>query len=72
MSDLLISSDSHVLEPSDLWTKGLPADMRSRAPRVFFNEQRGVWMFGCDEVTPQPITIGTTATNSRQERSLMA
>jgi len=61
MSDLLISSDSHVLEPSDLWTKGLPADMRSRAPRVFFNEQRGVWMFGCEEVTPQPITFSFVA-----------
>ncbi len=61
MSDLLISSDSHVLEPSDLWTKGLPASMRSRAPRVFFNEQRNVWMFGCEEVTPQPITFSFVA-----------
>jgi predicted TIM-barrel fold metal-dependent hydrolase len=61
MSDLLISSDSHVLEPSDLWTKGLPAAMRSRAPRVFYNEQRGVWMFGCEEVTPQPITFSFVA-----------
>jgi predicted TIM-barrel fold metal-dependent hydrolase len=61
MSDLVISSDSHVLEPSDLWTKGLPAAMRSRAPRVFYNEQRGVWMFGCEEVTPQPITFSFVA-----------
>jgi predicted TIM-barrel fold metal-dependent hydrolase len=61
MSELLISADSHVLEPSDLWTKGLPAAMRDRAPRVFYNEQRGVWMFGCDEVTPQPITFSFVA-----------
>jgi predicted TIM-barrel fold metal-dependent hydrolase len=61
MSDLLISSDSHVLEPSDLWTKGLPANMRDRAPRVMWNEQRGVWMFGCEEVTPQPITFSFVA-----------
>jgi predicted TIM-barrel fold metal-dependent hydrolase len=61
MSELLISADSHVLEPSDLWTKGLPAAMRDRAPRVFFNEQRGFWMFGCDEVTPQPITFSFVA-----------
>jgi len=61
MSDLLISSDSHVLEPSDLWTKGLPEKMRSRAPHVIWNEQRGVWMFGCDEVTPQPITFSFVA-----------
>ena len=57
MSELLISADSHVLEPSDLWTKGLPAAMRSRAPRVFYNEARKVWMVGCEEVTPQPITF---------------
>jgi predicted TIM-barrel fold metal-dependent hydrolase len=57
VSDLLISADSHVLEPSDLWTKGLPAALRSRAPRVFYSEARKVWMFGCDEVTPQPITF---------------
>lgn len=61
MSDLLISADSHVLEPSDLWTKGLPATLRSRAPRVFFNDQRNVWMFGCEEVTPQPITFSFVA-----------
>jgi len=35
--------------------------MRSRAPRVFHNEQRGVWMFGCEEVTPQPITFSFVA-----------
>jgi len=61
LSELLISADSHVLEPSDLWTKGLPAAMRERAPRVFYNEQRGVWMFGCNEVTPQPITFSFVA-----------
>ncbi len=61
MSELLISADSHVLEPSDLWTKGLPAAMRGRAPRVFYSEARGVWMFGCEEVTPQPITFSFVA-----------
>src|SRR5437667_49292 len=53
MSDLLISSDSHVLEPSDLWTKGLPESMRSRAPRVFFNEQRGVSMWNIDNAVAE-------------------
>ncbi len=61
MSELLISSDSHVLEPSDLWTKGLPAAMRSRAPRVAYSEQRGFWTFGCDEVKPQSITFSFVA-----------
>ena len=30
--DLLISADSHVFEPSDLWTTRLPASLRDRAP----------------------------------------
>ena len=56
MSDLLISSDSHVLEPSDLWTKGLPEKMRSRAPHVIWNEQRGVWMFPRFATREGPVT----------------
>jgi predicted TIM-barrel fold metal-dependent hydrolase len=61
MSDLLISADSHVLEPSDLWTRGLPAAMRDRAPRVFYNEEKKFWMFGCEEVVPQSITFSFVA-----------
>src|SRR5207253_766215 len=26
-------------------------------PRVFYDEGRSVWMIGCEEVTPQPITF---------------
>src|SRR5215218_1958728 len=61
MAELVISSDSHVLEPSDLWTKGLPASMRGRAPHVSFDERRNMWMFGCAEVPPQPITFSFVA-----------
>ena len=31
-AELMISSDSHVIEPNDLWEKNLPATYRSRAP----------------------------------------
>src|SRR5439155_8384515 len=31
---LLISADSHVMEPLDLWTSGLPAHLRAQGPRV--------------------------------------
>jgi len=30
----LISADSHVLEPADLWTKRIERSFRDRAPRV--------------------------------------
>ena len=32
-SDLLISADSHVIEPADLWEKNLPQAFRAAAPR---------------------------------------
>src|SRR5207245_3328874 len=31
---LLISADSHVMEPLDLWTSGLPEHLRAHGPRV--------------------------------------
>lgn len=59
--ELLISADSHVLEPADLWEKRLPASLRDRAPRVYFDEARGTWMFGSADVYPQPITFSFVA-----------
>ena len=34
MPELLISADSHVMEPLDLWTRHLPARLRDRGPRI--------------------------------------
>ena len=31
---LVISSDSHVFEPPDLWTERIDAEFRERAPRM--------------------------------------
>src|SRR5687767_412872 len=31
--ELILSADSHVIEPADLWEKRLPAALRDRAPR---------------------------------------
>ena len=31
---LVISSDSHVFEPPDLWTERIDAEFRQRAPRM--------------------------------------
>src|SRR5215218_988661 len=59
--ELLISSDSHVLEPADLWVKGLPASLRDRAPRVYFDEAASTWMFGSEDVSPQPVTFSFVA-----------
>ena len=31
--EILVSADSHITEPNDLWEKGLPASLRDRAPK---------------------------------------
>ncbi len=33
MAELIISSDSHVIEPNDLWTERLPARFKDQAPK---------------------------------------
>ncbi|HEY7067765.1 MAG TPA: amidohydrolase family protein [Chloroflexota bacterium] len=60
-TDVLISADSHVLEPADLWATRLPVAYRERAPRVFYDEARDSWMFGCAEVPPQAIAASFVA-----------
>ena len=30
----IVSSDDHVQEPGDTWTKRVPAKLRDRAPRI--------------------------------------
>jgi hypothetical protein len=42
----LISSDSHVYEPQDLWTSRIPAQFQDRAPRLISRED-GDWWY-CD------------------------
>ncbi|HSQ13538.1 MAG TPA: hypothetical protein VLM90_10975, partial [Candidatus Deferrimicrobium sp.] len=55
MEQSIVSSDSHVIEVPDLWEKGLPAAMRERAPKMFFDEKRDAWMFGSPEVQIQAV-----------------
>ncbi len=60
-TDLLISADSHVLEPADLWTTRLPSAYRDRAPRVYYDAARESWLFGGPDVPPQPIASSFVA-----------
>jgi len=39
---ILISSDSHIIEPPDLWLERIDAEYRDRAPRVV-KEEKGDW-----------------------------
>ena len=55
MEQSIISSDSHVIEVPDLWEKGVPASLRERAPKMYFDDQRDAWMFGSAEVQTQAV-----------------
>jgi predicted TIM-barrel fold metal-dependent hydrolase len=43
MSMRLVSSDSHVQEPPELWIERLPADLRERGPKVIAEESGDFW-----------------------------
>ncbi|HEX2174183.1 MAG TPA: amidohydrolase family protein [Dehalococcoidia bacterium] len=59
--ETIISADSHMLEPGDLWTSRVDAKFRDRAPRIFFDERRHQWFFGTENVTLLPVTPFTAA-----------
>lgn len=42
---MLISADSHVIEPGDLWVENLPAKLRDRAPRARRDPDNLHWYF---------------------------
>lgn len=52
MDTPVISADSHVVEPAGLWRDRLDRAHRDRAPRVFWDGDRGGWFFGCEGLRP--------------------
>jgi predicted TIM-barrel fold metal-dependent hydrolase len=54
----LISGDSHVNEPGDLWTARVPARMRDRAPRIERFDEGDAWVI---EGVRDPINFGMNA-----------
>ena len=37
----IVSADSHIIEPPDLWEKWLPSEFRKRAPQLVKDEEGG-------------------------------
>jgi predicted TIM-barrel fold metal-dependent hydrolase len=54
----LISADSHVNEPPDLWTKRVPSSLRDRAPRIERFDEGDAWVI---EGVRDPINFGMNA-----------
>lgn len=65
--DTIISSDSHMLEPADLWVERIDAKYRDIAPRVYFDEDKQTWLFGCPGVPPTPAAALFAAGKTDQE-----
>jgi predicted TIM-barrel fold metal-dependent hydrolase len=64
----LISADSHVSEPTDLWVKGVDRRYRDRAPRLVENPKDPQGAYFCYEgYAPHPIGIGLAAGKSPEE-----
>ena len=55
----VISSDSHVMEPADLWTSRVEPKFRDRAPHIVCEEDRDWWC--CDDQMVVPLSLGTKA-----------
>ena len=51
----VISADSHVMEPADLWTTRLDSGWRDRAPRVVANDDRPGFSFVAPGLPRQPV-----------------
>ena len=45
---LVIDTDTHLTEPSDLWTSRAPAKYADRVPRVEVIDGRNMWVFDGD------------------------
>jgi predicted TIM-barrel fold metal-dependent hydrolase len=59
---VLISSDSHVVEPGDLWTSRLPANLRDVAPRAVQDPVNHHWYLeGVDGTRGVDLTLSRTA-----------
>ena len=63
----VISADSHVTEPADLWEQRLDRRLRDRAPRVIENPGAGPrWLFAAEGATPFPLAGSFAAGRSGQ------
>ena len=60
--EMMISADSHVIEPRNLWVERMQKSFRDRAPRVETNPGKlsGEW-FVCEGLEPRPASLAFAA-----------
>lgn len=63
----IISADSHMMEPPELWTERLDRKYADRAPRVIKTESKGQYVFVAPDIPPFPVAGGFAAGRSGEE-----
>jgi predicted TIM-barrel fold metal-dependent hydrolase len=64
----VVSADSHVTEPADLWQERLARGFRDRAPHIVRNPGDGpAWLFVAEGTDPFPVAGGFAAGRSGEE-----
>ena len=63
----VISSDSHVMEPADLWLTRLDRNLRDQAPQVVKNEDKPGYSFVAPGVPPHTISGSWAAGKNGEE-----
>jgi hypothetical protein len=57
MANLVVSADSHLMEPATLWTDRLDRKFQDKAPKVVQNED-GSYRFVAPGIHPFPVAAG--------------
>ena len=57
MAGVVVSADSHVMEPATLWTERLDKKFQDRAPKVVKTES-GTFSFVAPGIVPFPVAAG--------------
>ena len=69
MTEPMISSDSHIVEPPDLWERWLEPEFRPLAPKLVRDEEGGdAWLYN-DGGAPAPLGL-VTVTRDRPREEL--
>src|SRR5687767_1780159 len=63
----VVSADSHVMEPADLWSARLDKKFRDRSPHVAQNPKKPGYIFVAEGIDPFPVAGGFGAGRSGEE-----
>ncbi len=63
----VVSADSHMMEPADLWQTRLDKEFQDRVPKVVQNPKKPWYLFVAEGIDPFPVAEGFGAGRSGEE-----